>query len=449
MNPGICFVVDTPYPIVSRTPAPLRCSVSRHSNPKTKESRMTNSAEKTTRVWLVTGASSGFGRAAGEEILERGDRLAATSRNPEKLEQLVSSHAERALALRHDVTDPQSARDIVNKVIAHFGRVDVVLNNAGFGHIGAVEELTDEELCRQIDVNLFGMIHLTRAVLPYMRKQRSGHILQMSSLNGIEGMAGGAYYAASKFAIEGFSESLAAEVAPLGIRVTIIEPGPFRTDFLSDRSEKSAPPIQDYADSVGKTRDLLQKMNGKQPGDPALAAKAFIKVVEAERPPLRVPLGAMAYEHIRSKLGGQLKDLDSAAPLGEDTDFSEAGAKPEAEKDKSHEALVRQAYAAFNQHQIEAGLSLMDSHIDWPISADGRFVRGTAEVRKHWSEQFKKVDPRIDVLELKERKDGNVEAHVRQVVKMLDGSPLSDDRLTHVFAFANDRIRRMDMKSTA
>jgi NAD(P)-dependent dehydrogenase (short-subunit alcohol dehydrogenase family) len=294
---------------------------------------MTKTTENNSRVWLITGASAGFGKVTSEAVLKRGDRVVMTSRKPEKLDALVSSHAQNALALRHDITDPQSARDVVEQAVAHFGRVDVLLNNAGYGHIGAIEELSDEEWLQQIAVNLFGTIYMTRAVLPQMRKQRAGHLLQMSSLNGIEGMAGGGYYVTSKFAIEGFSESLAAEVGPLGIHVTIIEPGPFRTSFLDEKSKKSARPIKDYDDSVGKTRDLLHKMDGIQPGDPALAAQALIAVVETEKPPLRLPLGAMAYEHIRNKLRSQIKELDAAAPLGEATDFPA----------KSQERLVRQA----------------------------------------------------------------------------------------------------------
>jgi NAD(P)-dependent dehydrogenase (short-subunit alcohol dehydrogenase family) len=272
------------------------------------------------RVWLVTGASRGFGRALAGALLARGERLVATGRGARFVESFGSSHPE-ALAVALDVTDAAQARAAVDQAVERFGRLDVVVNNAGYGHFGAIEELRDDELREQFEVNLFGVLNVTRAVLPQLRRQRSGHIVQMSSLQGIEGMVGAGYYCGTKFAVEGLSESLAGEVGHLGIKVTIVEPGPHRTDFAGPGSALLADPIDDYADSVGKAREAFAGMDGSQPGDPDRAALAIIEAVEAEDPPLRLPLGGMALDHIRAKLKGQLEELDEWSTLSASTDL--------------------------------------------------------------------------------------------------------------------------------
>jgi NAD(P)-dependent dehydrogenase (short-subunit alcohol dehydrogenase family) len=269
------------------------------------------------RTWLVTGASRGFGRALSEALLSRGERLVATARDPAAFER---EHPD-AFAVELDVTDPEQARAAVEQAVDRFGRLDVVVNNAGYGHFGAIEELTDDELRRQFEVNLFGVLNVTRAALPVMRRQRSGHLVQMSSLNGIEAMVGGGYYCASKFAVEGLSESLAAEVAHLGIKVTIVEPGPHRTEFAGAQSARVADPIDDYAESVGQAREAFADLDGNQPGDPQRAALAIVEAVEAEEPPLRLPLGQLALDNIRSKLGGQLSELERWERLSASTDL--------------------------------------------------------------------------------------------------------------------------------
>lgn len=394
----------------------------------------TKASDMQERVWFVTGATSGFGRAVAEAVLARGERLVATGRNLRAINDLIEKHRDRALALRIDVTDASAVRKGVEEALSHFGRIDVVFNNAGYGHVGSIEELTDEELRQQIDVNLFGVINVTRAVLPHLRGRRSGHLVQMSSLNGIEGLPGASYYVASKFGIEGFSETLATEVAHLGIKVTIVEPGPFRTRFLNDQSAKWAKPIPDYEESVGKSREMLRKMDGTQPGDPERAARAILQVVDAEKPPLRLPLGRMALEHIRAALGAEIKALEEWAEVGAAADFP------------AHEDLVRRAYSAFNDRAIDTGVALLDANVDWPIVPEGGFVHGREEVGKHWREQFGKADPRIEVEGIEEIDDGRVRANVRQVVRRPDGSKLSDDRLVHVFTIAGDRIKRMEIK---
>jgi NAD(P)-dependent dehydrogenase (short-subunit alcohol dehydrogenase family) len=216
------------------------------------------------RVWFVTGSSSGFGRAVSEAVLDHGDRLVATARHVDAIRDLADRGGERALALYLDVTDATAAKEAVSEAVAHFGRIDVVFNNAGYGHVGAIEELTDAELRRQVDVDFFGVVNVTRAALPQMRTQRSGHFVQMSSLNGVEALSGGAFYTAAKFAVEGFSESLAGEVAHLGIKVTIVQPSPFRTRFLSGDSARWSRPMKDYGASVGEVRRTNAKADERQ-----------------------------------------------------------------------------------------------------------------------------------------------------------------------------------------
>lgn len=253
------------------------------------------------KVWLVTGASGGFGSAICQAAADRGDDVIATARAP-------SSHDD---FVELDVTNPASAHAAASAAVDRFGRIDVVVNNAGYGHVGAVEELSEDEMRQQYEVNLFGVLNVTRAVLPQLRSQRSGHLVQMSSLNGVVGMAGGGHYAATKFAVEGLSESLAQEVEPLGIRVTIVEPGPYRTGFAG-RGARFAQEIKDYAPTVGAAREALAELDGNQPGDPAEGARAIVDCVYAEEPPLRLPLGEIAIDGIRDKLSAQLADLKVA-----------------------------------------------------------------------------------------------------------------------------------------
>jgi NAD(P)-dependent dehydrogenase (short-subunit alcohol dehydrogenase family) len=274
-----------------------------------------------TPVWFITGAGSGFGQAIARRALADGDRVAASSRHLEDIHALVQASPDRVLPLTLDVTDPQAARAAVGEAVSHFGRVDIVVNNAGYGHVGAVEELSEQELREQLEVDLFGVVNVTRAALPYLRRQRSGHFVQMSSLNGVEGLVGGGYYAASKFGVEGLSESLALEVAHLGITVTIVEPGPHRTRFASTSSAKWARPIADYDASVGRMREGLSQLDGAQPGDPERAARAIATAVKSDKPPLRLPLGAMALNHIRAKFAEQLDELEAWAELSASSDF--------------------------------------------------------------------------------------------------------------------------------
>jgi NAD(P)-dependent dehydrogenase (short-subunit alcohol dehydrogenase family) len=271
------------------------------------------------RVWLITGASSGLGRALAETALSRGGRVVASARDPERVADIVERHPDNAVAVRLDVTDPDQARTAVEAGFAAFGRIDVVVNNAGFGLFGALEELSDEALRREFEINVFGVLNVTRAALPQLRRQRAGHLVQISSLEGVApAVAGESVYAGTKFAVEGIAEALAKDVAHLGIRVTIVEPGPLRTDFAAGAAV-TPPRDHDYAESVGEALEWFERLAGQQPNDPARVANAIIEAVESADPPLRLALGAEALRAIREKLDAQRRDLDTWERLSAST----------------------------------------------------------------------------------------------------------------------------------
>nr|WP_296772486.1 oxidoreductase [Rhodococcus sp. (in: high G+C Gram-positive bacteria)] len=266
------------------------------------------------KVWLITGASSGFGHALAHAAIRRGDTVVATARNTDDLDDC-------AHGLHLDVTDTDSIRSAVSRAIEIHGRIDVVVNNAGHGLVGATEEVHDSALRDILDTNLFGVWRVVREILPHFRKQGSGHFVQMSSVGGVVGNPGHAAYAASKFALEGMSEALAGEVAGFGIGVTIVEPGPFRTDFAG-RSLEMSDALPEYADTPGGIlRARFRDQDGRQPNDPALAAEAIIEAVNVEHPPLRLPLGPEAVARIRSKLRRQLEDIDTWEALAIATSY--------------------------------------------------------------------------------------------------------------------------------
>jgi NAD(P)-dependent dehydrogenase (short-subunit alcohol dehydrogenase family) len=271
------------------------------------------------RVWLITGASSGLGRALAEEVLGRGGQVVATARDPRRLDEFAERHPGRVIATRLDVTNPDEARVAVDHGLAAFGRLDVVVNNAGYGLFGALDELPDEELRREFETNVFGALNVTRAALPTLRRQRRGHIVQISSLEGIAPIAAGeTAYAGTKFAVEGLAEALAKEVAHLGIKVTIVEPGPIRTDFAAGAIAK-APRDGDYAESVGKALEWFEGLAGRQPNDPSRVSAAIVDAVTSPRPPLRLALGTEAVQAIREKLSSQRQDLDAWEDLSSST----------------------------------------------------------------------------------------------------------------------------------
>ncbi|MGW1197934.1 oxidoreductase [Streptomyces sp. NPDC002536] len=253
-------------------------------------------------VWFITGCSSGLGRALATAVLERGWKAVVTARVPHKVTDVVSGHEGRALALALDVTDSGQIAKAVTRAQAAFGRIDVLVNNAGYGYLAAVEEGEDDEVRALFDTNVFGLADTTKAVLPGMRARRAGHIVNISSLGGLIGFGATGYYHATKFAVEGLSESLAAEAAPLGIKVTIVEPAAFRTNWSGPSMRQSATTIDDYAPTAGTRRAGTLATFGHQPGDPARAAQAIIDAITAEQPPLRLLLGKAAYDIATAKL---------------------------------------------------------------------------------------------------------------------------------------------------
>ena len=244
-------------------------------------------------IWFITGSSRGLGRSLTAAVLAHGDQVAATARRPEQLADLVAQYGDQILPLALDVTDHKQIAQAVAAAVAHFGRLDVVVNNAGFGITGAVEGFTEEQVRSQLETNLYAPIAVTRAVLPHLRAQRSGHILQISSMGGRVGNPGAAIYQAAKFGLSGFSEALAKEVAPLGIRVTAVEPGGFRTDWATE-SMTYAPEVPGYETTVGSRVAMFQSGQFEPMGDPDKAAKVMIDLVASPAPPVHLLLGSEA-----------------------------------------------------------------------------------------------------------------------------------------------------------
>lgn len=275
------------------------------------------------RTWFITGASTGFGRLLAEEVLKAGGKVIATARKLDKIADLEERHPKRAKALVLDVNDAGKVDSAVTQAFAQFGQVDVLVNNAGYGVAGAVEEVSETEFMPMFETNVFGLIRVTRAFLPRLREQRSGHILNLSSIGGLVGSPGMGYYNATKFAVEGLSEALAAELAPLGVHVTIVEPGPFRTDFLGRSGVIAADTIADYDGTAGNMRRYFAQQDGKQPGDPLRAVHAMMQVVESPTPPLRLLLGKSALQRTRTKLDGWQKEIAAWEPVTVGADFPE------------------------------------------------------------------------------------------------------------------------------
>lgn len=273
------------------------------------------------KVYLITGTSSGFGRSLAEAVLERGDKVVLTARKPEDIEELAAQHKNNAIAVRLDVTNALERRQAVETAIEKFGRVDVLVNNAGQGSLGALEEFSSEQIRKQFEVNFFGVIEMTREMLPVMRQQKSGHILNLTSIGGLASIGSFALYCATKFAVEGFSEGLRDEIKPLGINITIVEPGAFRTSFAGDSNMQPKKTIDDYQPVVEPIRQYLYGSNGKQPGDPHKAALAMIQAVESPEPPLRLILGADAFGLWEKKRAAMDEEFAKWRKIGEDTAF--------------------------------------------------------------------------------------------------------------------------------
>ena len=275
-----------------------------------------------TKTWLITGCSSGFGKVLAHAVLARGDRLVATARKEEDLGGFAGRGPDVVRTAPLDVTRPGDAAAAAALAEEAFGGLDVLVNNAGYGFMGAVEEATPEEYRPMFETNVFGLIETTRAVLPVLRKRRGGRIVNFSSGAGIAGTAGYGYYNAAKFAVEGLSEALAQEVAPLGLSVIIVEPGPFRTEFLGRSINTARNALPAYADTSGKLRAYRDGNNGKQAGDPEKAVAVILKAVDAEQPPLHLPLGPVAYAIAEKKLAAFRHDMDAWRDAAIATDFA-------------------------------------------------------------------------------------------------------------------------------
>ena len=276
------------------------------------------------KVWFITGASSGFGAEMAKAIIEKGDNLVATFRKAEQATSFSGQHKNNAIGVVLDVTHTGDISAAFKQGLDAFGRIDVLVNNAGYGTIGAIEEFSMDEIRAQMETNFFGAIAMTKEVLPVMRQQGSGHIVQISSQAGFRAGAGFGLYNASKFALEGFSEALALEVAPFGIRVTIVEPGPFRTQFLGTSMKVASHKIEAYEKTtVGQMYQYMERMNGKQEGDPVKAARAIVDYVYSDSKALRLPLGKAPVQAIRAKLKQVEEDLNANEGIAVSTVFGE------------------------------------------------------------------------------------------------------------------------------
>ncbi len=273
------------------------------------------------KVWFITGTSTGFGRDLAELALETGNKVVATARKPETLSELTAKYGDNVLAVALDVTKPDTITAAVQAAHDKFGRIDVLVNNAGFGIFGGFEEITEQQFREQYETNVFGVIAVTRAILPLLRAQKSGHILNVSSIVGLTSMPGMSAYASSKFALEGISEALAAEVKPLGIHVIIVEPGAFRTAFGTTGVPKGDNPLEDYAPTAGGTIAWLEGSIGTQPGDPKKAAQAMIAIVDDPNPSLRLMLGSDALGMARQKIDSLTANLSQYESITNSTNY--------------------------------------------------------------------------------------------------------------------------------
>lgn len=263
------------------------------------------------KVWFITGCSTGFGRNIALEALEQGNKVAVTARNTDDVQDIIAQYPDTAIAIKLDVTVAEQVTAAVQTAQEKFGRIDVLVNNAGIGYFGAIEESEEEEYRRMFEINFFGLARVTNAVLPVMRAQRSGHIINISSVGGLVAFPGVGFYNATKFAVTGYSESLAKETAPLGIKVTVVAPSGFRTDWAGRSANNTKIVIPDYEATAHANQNTIRGYSGNQPGDPVRAAKAIIKAVESANPPVRLLLGVGALKGTRNKIAELQQDIDT------------------------------------------------------------------------------------------------------------------------------------------
>ena len=279
--------------------------------------------DQSTPVWFITGCSTGLGRALAQRVLEHGHRAAVTARNAEQISDIVADYAETAVAIALDINDGAQVDVAITRTRERFGAIDVLVNNAGYGYLAAVEEGEDRDVRDMFETNFFSLAALIRKALPDMRSRGSGHIINISSVGGFIGNASSGYYAATKFAVEGLTEALAKEVEPLGIRVTAIEPGPFRTDWAGRSLKQVSNPIAAYADTAAARRAQITGYSGKQAGDPVRAADAIIKIVDSDSPPRNLILGKNGLDRVRDKLAALLQSIDDWEEITLSADYPE------------------------------------------------------------------------------------------------------------------------------
>ncbi|ATU92674.1 oxidoreductase [Phyllobacterium zundukense] len=275
-------------------------------------------------VWFITGCSTGFGRELARHTLELGYPTVVTARNTAQIEDLAKEHEDNALILKLDVTKAEDIESAVKAAVERFGRIDVLVNNAGIGYFGSFEESEMDEVRKMFEINVWGLANMSRAVLPTLRKQRSGTVVNISSQGGLVANPAVSFYTATKFAVEALSEALSKEIAPLGLKVLIVEPGPFRTDWAGRSANEVPSTIEDYRSTSGQRAQMIREISGNQPGDPVRAAKAIVQAVEAKDPPLRLLLGKQALQNARNKIGELQRDFDAWEKVTVGADFPEA-----------------------------------------------------------------------------------------------------------------------------
>ncbi|MDB5848952.1 MAG: short-chain dehydrogenase/reductase [Rhodoferax sp.] len=282
---------------------------------------MSEASEGNTPVWFITGCSTGFGEALARNVLTRGWRAVVTARDKSRLNGLVEGAGANSLALDLDVTDVAQIDAAVAAATAKFGHIDVLVNNAGYGYQSSVEEGEEAQIRKQFDANVFGLFAMTRAVLPGMRQRRKGHVINVTSVAGFLGYQGSGYYAASKHAVEGFSDALAFEGAPIGVKVTCVAPGPFRTDWAGRSLAQTPNRIAEYADTAGARMQATTGRSGAQPGDPVRAAEAMVHITQIESPPRHLVLGAIGFEAVTGKLRQSLAEIEQWRATSVGADF--------------------------------------------------------------------------------------------------------------------------------
>ncbi|QIL77431.1 oxidoreductase [Hymenobacter sp. HDW8] len=277
----------------------------------------------TTKNWFITGVSTGFGASLAELLLQKGDKVAATFRQQQQADEFTQKAGYNGRGFVCDVTNEAEVKQAVADAVQALGHLDVIVNNAGYGSLGSIEEITAEEVHRQFDVNVFGPLHVLRAVLPHLRERKSGHVINITSIGGLKTFPGVGVYNASKFALEAIGESLAQQVGPLGIKVTNIEPSGFRTDWAGRSASFVDTQIEDYRATVGENLKGIQSYSGRQPGNPDRAAQIMYDLVRQENPPLHLPLGKAAVKGARDKFTSLVKELEEVAEIGNSADFPE------------------------------------------------------------------------------------------------------------------------------